>query len=75
MLFEPLFHLETSIINDRITFINVIDFKFDSIKMVENNLKTVIIMEDDARFDAYFKSTINYFVEESEKKHIQWDLL
>ena len=43
--------------------------------MVENNLKTVIVMEDDARFDAYFKSTINYFIEETDKKRIQWDLL
>ena len=43
--------------------------------MVEKNYKKVIILEDDAKFAIYFKSTLRHLINSLDSKDVKWDML
>ena len=43
--------------------------------MVARDLQTVLILEDDIRFEAFFTQKLEYLMEELESKLDQWDLV
>ena len=44
-------------------------------QVVDNNLENVIILEDDAKFEVNFKSTLNHIMNQIDENSIEWDLL
>ena len=44
-------------------------------QVVDNNSENVIILEDDAKFEVNFKSTLNHIMNQIDENSIEWDLL
>lgn len=44
-------------------------------KVIENDFKSVIILEDDVRFEPFFCQKLNYILTELKDLHLEWDLV
>nr|XP_012148279.1 PREDICTED: glycosyltransferase 25 family member isoform X2 [Megachile rotundata] len=44
-------------------------------EVIENNLKSVIVLEDDVRFEPFFRQKVNYILTELNNFQLEWDLI
>lgn len=44
-------------------------------KVIENGYESVIVLEDDVRFEPYFRQKIKYILAELDNLQVQWDLI
>lgn len=44
-------------------------------KVIENGFKSIIVLEDDVRFEPFFRQKVNYILRELEDLQFEWDLV
>lgn len=44
-------------------------------KVVKNDYSRVMVLEDDIRFEPYFRHKVQFIVHELERLQIEWDLV
>lgn len=44
-------------------------------KVIENDYESVMVLEDDVRFEPYFRQKVNYVLNELQKLNTEWDLV
>ncbi|XP_015608067.1 glycosyltransferase 25 family member [Cephus cinctus] len=44
-------------------------------KMIENRYEKIMILEDDVRFEPYFRQKVNFILNELDRLNISWDLV